>query len=371
MVGLSNLRMRSQILRRDLISPIGLEFADAQLNLVQLQQANPPLIKAYASLPYPIERAELLQSATAMKAFMKQALGAAAFSGRKVVAALPAADVRILSVSYQLKPNETDEQAITKLIKERIGEDLAQFVIDYVPVRTESSSDRRAMVLISERSTVVRYLDLLRKAGLEVEALEISPVAIRRLVSTLIDASEVPQNVLVINAGVTHSFLTMVSGQRLLFDQEIDFGEQALLEHVAVALDVEYEVARQIIAQYGVNPNQATHAQPQWIDDTATINPVLSIVRPHFVNFVAEIKRAIMFASSETRGAAVTHAYLMGSLGRWRGADALLSSLADLQVMTPAPLPFAGSDQEAHMHAPEPDLVVAAGLALRGLVEHA
>jgi type IV pilus assembly protein PilM len=354
-----------------LISPIGLEFADAQLNLVQLQQAKPPLIKAYASQAYPIERAELLQSASAMKDFIKQALQGASFAGRKVVAALPASDVRILSVAYQLKPNETDAQAITKLIKERIGEDLAQFVIDYVPVRTESSNDLRAMVLISERSTVVRYLDLLRKAGLDVEALEVSPVAIRRLVSALIEAGEVPSNVLVINAGANSTYLTMVSGQRLLFDQEVDFGEQALLEQVAIALDVTPEIARGIIAQYGINPSQQVQASPQWVDDTASVNPVLSIVRPHFVNFVAEIKRAVMFASSETRGDAVERAFLMGSLARWRGAEALLSSLANLEVSVPAPLPVADPDQYVDATLPHPELVVAAGLALRGLIDHA
>ena len=127
--------------------------------------------------------------------------------------------MRILSVTYQVKPNETDDHAIAKLMQERIGDDLGQFVIDYVPVRTESrDGDRLALVLLSEQRIVMAYLELLDKAGLDVVAMEVSPVAVRRLVSTLIAAGDAPQNVLVINTGEHKSYLTMVSGQRLLSD---------------------------------------------------------------------------------------------------------------------------------------------------------
>ena len=47
----------SQVKHSPQLSPIGLEFADQCMNLVQLERAHPPLIKAHASLPYPLERA--------------------------------------------------------------------------------------------------------------------------------------------------------------------------------------------------------------------------------------------------------------------------------------------------------------------------
>jgi len=372
MASLAKLRLGPQSGRRDLISPIGLEFADEGVNLVQLQWAHPPLIKAHASLPYPVERTELLKSAPAFKGFLKQAISLGPFTGRKVVTALPTDDVRSLSVTYQVKPGETDGQAIGKLMEERVGEDLGQFVIDYVPVRSEvREGDRLAMVLISERSTVVSHLEQLRKVGLEVTALEVSSVAIKRWVSTLIGAGEAPQNVLVINVGKHKTYLTMVSGQRLLFDQEIDFGERAVLDHVSLALDSPRDVTYEIVLRNGVHPGLYDRSVPGGIDDTRSFNMLVTIVRPQFANLVAEIRRAVLFASSETRGGSVGHAFLMGGFARWPGADALLSSLTDMPVAIPLPLPIAsdlGEDAEAQPH---PELVVSAGLALRGLAADA
>ncbi len=364
-MGPLSLRLRPQSSRAALVSSIGLELADEQLNLVQLQAADPPLIKACASLRYPVARAELRRSVPAFKSFIRQALGSAPFAGRKVVAALPVADVRILSVTYQIKPNETDDQAVAKLMEERIGEDLAQFIIDYVLVRGDSAGgDRRAIVMLSERTTVIGYLDLLRKAGLDVVALEVSPVAIRRLVATLIAADEIPQNVLVVDTGERKSHLTMVSGQRLLFDEEIDFGEAVLLEQIGLALDVPHDVARGIVFRHGVHPDDTVKMLPVGLEDTRSTNTVLTIARPHFVKLVTEIRRAMLFASSETRGSAVGHLLLTGGIARWPGADALLRSLAELPVTIPQPLGFASnSGRHDELH---PELVVAAGLALRG-----
>ncbi len=371
MSGMASFRLYrgSRAKRRAQLSPIGLEFADTCVNLVQLQQAHPPLIKAYASLPYPLERAELLQSPAGLKSFLKSTLSSGAFSGRKIVTALPVEDVRILPVTYQVKPNESDDHAIATLMQERVGDDLGQFVIDYVPVRTESrDGDRMALVLLSERSIVMAHLELLRKAGLEVIAMEVSPVAIRRLVSTLIAAGETPQNVLVINAGEHKTHLTMVSGQRLLSEQEIDFGEGPVLEQISVALDAPREVAREIIFRHGLDPKGMARVAMEEVDETRSSNAVLIIARPHFSKLVAEIRRAMLFAASETRGGQIGHAFLMGSVARWPGAAALLSQLADMPVTIPEPLPFSseleiGADTKSH-----PELVVAAGLALRGFI---
>ncbi len=59
----------------------------------------------------------------------------------------------------------------------------------------------------------------------------------------------------------------------------------------------------------------------------------------------------------------------MGSIARWPGAAALMSHLADMPFTVPQPLPFATdlrADTETH-----PELVVAAGLALRGFIDDA
>jgi Tfp pilus assembly PilM family ATPase len=304
-----------------------------------------------------------MDSPAGLKSYLKQILKSHGFAGNRVITALPSEDVRILSVTYQVRQGQSDDSAIGKLMQERIGDDLSQFVIDYVPIRTESrEGDRLAMVLLSERSTVINYLEQLRKAGLVVEALEVTPVAIRRLVSTLISAGDVPQNVLVINTGESNTHLTMISGQRLLFNQEIDFGEGMVLDQISVALDSPPDVAREIVFRQGLNANSG--ARPEGVEDTASTNTILTIVRPQFANLVAEVRRAVLFASSETRGGEVGHAFLIGAIAQWPGAAELLSKLADLPVSAPRPLSLA--DESSDDGLARPELVIPAGLALRG-----
>lgn len=365
MPSLAGLRFRSQTRPRARLSAIGLEFAEHRLNLVQLEHEQSTRIRAYASTPYPMERSELLSSPAALKVLLKQCMRQAPFKGRRVIAALPTEDVRILTVTYQARSNESDDHAIARLMRDRVGEDLAQFVIDYVPIRMESrDGERLAIVLLSERNKVIRFLEHLRLVGLDVKALEVVPVATRRLVSMLIGAGALPENILIINTGAEKTSLTMVSGRRLLFEQTIEFGELAVLDEVAAALDTPRDLAREIVFRRGLSAERG--AEIQGLEDTSGINAIHMLVRPFFSTLVGEIRRAALFAASETRGSTVDHACLMGTLAHWPGASELLGQLAEMPVSILRPLPFAdpaGTAEEARIH---PELVVAAGLALRG-----
>ena len=368
MASLAGLRNVAQRSLRTRLSPIGLEFAEDRLNAAQFAHGEPPVLRAQASVPYPVARAELLRSPAALKGFLKQIFKTHGFSGRKVVTTLPSEDVRVLSVTYQVRQGQSDDLAIAKLMEERVGEDLSQFVIDYMPIRGEShDGDRLAMVLLCERGAVVTYLEQLRKAGLDVEALEVNLVSIRRWISTVISADETLQNVLVVNTGATKTQLTMVSGQRLLFEQQVDFGEDPLLAQVSMALDTPQDVTREIVFRRGVHPTAEATAAPGDIDDTLSSNMILTIVRPQFSNLVAEIRRAVLFASSETRGGDVGRVYLMGSVAQWPGAADLLESLAAMPVSIAGPV--SSNSAPGTKSEPMPELVIPSGLALRGFAD--
>jgi Tfp pilus assembly PilM family ATPase len=175
------------------------------------------------------------------------------------------------------------------------------------------------------------------------------------------------QNVLVVNTGATKTQLTMVSGQRLLFEQQVDFGEDPLFAQISMALDAPPDVTREIVFRRGVHPTAEATAAPGGIDDTQSSNMILTIVRPQFSNLVAEIRRAVLFASSETRGGDVGRVYLMGSIAKWPGAADLLESLAEMPVSIPGPAVSSGVP--GSRSEPLPELVIPSGLALRGFAD--
>ncbi len=354
-------------------SPIGLEFGADGLHMVQLGWAShgKPVVRAQVMVPYAVRRQDTLNSPAAVKKLIKQALAKAPFKGRRVVTALAAEDTRLLSVTYQTRAGEDDSAAIGKLMAERIDDDLAQFVIDYIPVRTEArDGERLALVVISERNKVIAHLELLRKAGVEVEALEIAPVAIRRAVSTLIAGHGPSKDVLVINVGDTATHLVVVSGRRLLFEQQIDLGVSQLTEALTDALDLTPELALELIAKHGLRPAGDAAARENQLQETGHFSPVSEILGPRFRGLVNEIRRALQFAATETRGGQMAEAFLLGPIAGWPGATDLLSELTGLDVRIPPCLSkVAGVANETA--AGSTGAMIATGLALRGAPDDA
>ena len=252
------------------------------------------------------------------------------------------------------------------LLSERIDGELGDYVIDYMPVRSdESAADRLAIVALAKREAVLGYLEVLRKAGLETRRLEIGPAAIRRLVGAMSPEGR-HENVVAINFGRQATYITVVSGNRLLFDQEVRFGESGLLEKIAAELDMPVDSVRTLVDSNNIAPGPVpVNAGAGDIDVAGTLQ---EIIKPMLQGLTEEINRVMVYTASQTHGEAVSRIYLMGSLARWRGMDDLLNSLVKLPVETiPDPLKnFGRQDKPSGTRHARPEIAVATGLALGG-----
>ncbi len=360
--------------------PIGIDFSLESLHLVQLQadSGQRPSVRARASVTFDGPRQDILKSRMLFRTLFKRALGSGDFHGRKAVIAIPSGMFRTMSVNYQSSAGEGREAAaIVGAMNKRLDGDLSDYVIDYLPVRNRSKGDERlALVAVSERQPVIELLELARGAGLDVQALEIGPVAISRLVGAL-SLQSGSGNCLVINSGRRASYLTLISGSDVLFDQEVAFGESSLIRQVADTLDMNEALARDLVVKTGVRsdipPRVDGTAVESAIEESGLIATMSEILKPQFMQIVEEIKRVCLYAAAETRGGAVGQIYLLGSIARWPGSGALLSSLTGTQVSKISD-PLASfrnaSDESISPSATTPEIVVATGAALRGMQEH-
>ena len=340
------------------VGPIGIDFGLEAVHLVQLETADgdSPIVRARSSLPFETPRQEILANPQLFKSLIKKAMSADSFHGRDVVMAVPSGMFRTLSINYQAGGDHDDATQILKIMQHRLDGDLSDFVLDYLPVRNRSKNDEKlALVAVSEREPVVKLLEAARRARLNVDALEIGPVAISRLVGALSEVSDY-KNVLVINSGRQASYLTLLSGDDLLFDQQVNFGENELIHVLAETLDMSEEMARDLALRAGV----------ERVGDT-----VAQIVKPSFLQLAEEIKRVCLYAAAETRGGSVSQIFLLGSIAHWPGSETMLASMIDVAVSkVPDPLaPFEKSGAVADSAVPSaaPEIAVATGLALRGI----
>lgn len=354
------------------IGHIGLECSLTEMHLVQLEADSTGRISlhAMASVPYPCSYDELLESPKVMRGLVRQALASDKFQGHKVISTLPSSRLQIMPVSYHAGSGKSDDEALLTLLADRLEGDLTDYVIDYIRVRSEQhAEERQAIVAVAKREFVISYLEALRKSGLETLHLEIGPSAIRRLIGAM-SADNEYENVLAINFGRTASYITVLSGARLLFDQEIRFGEQDLLDRISENLDMPEESVRTLVNEHSLDPQSIdTGSAPRNLD--ADISSALQeIVKPAFLKLAEEINRTLIYTASQTRGESVSRIFLLGGIARWQGSDALLNSLVQLEVETvPNPLqPFGIPPSAAGTTRPE--IAVATGLAMHGLTEH-
>jgi len=362
----------------DAVGPIGIDFSLEQLHLVQLKGFSDgrPQAHAQVSLDFGCARREVLSNPLQFRSLMKRALAADRFAGRRCVIAVPSGMFRTLSINYRAGSSKAQEDAaIVRLMQGRLDGDLSDYVIDYLPVNNRSKGEERlALVAVSERQPIVEFLELARKSGLDVEALEIGPVAITRLVSTLAMQGD-GGNVLVINSGRRASFMTLVSENDLLFDQEVAFGENALIEQVAETLEMTEDMARNLVVRTGVRSGASMSEGDSVTGDPGLADTLSEILKPRFLQLVEEIKRACLYAAAETRGGTVSQVYLLGSVARWPGSDEMLSRLTGTRVQkVPDPLSMLARDAGAVSSsastaaaAPSSEIVVATGAALRGM----
>ena len=351
---------------------IGLDLGSHSIHLCQLRSEshNRYTILAKASIGFQGSRQQLLDSPKAFKQLLAKATKGKKFKGRKVTAIMPPDDVKIMLLTYKANITHVDAE-ILKMLSQRVDGDINDYVVDYLPVRNNKSDDEHiVMASVARRDKVDRLLHTLTSAGLEVHSLDIGPAALKRLVSSLY-TDDVKNNVLLINIGDKTSYLTIVSGRRLLFDQPVQFGCLQLLQEIADSLDVSLEKAQDLIHEHGlqaVDPAQQMNGLVSHSDISATL---LEIIKPTFLQLVEEINRVLVFTASETHGEPLSRVFLLGCIARWPGAQELMMSFLDIKVpkvQTEFYQVFSdANDKTARWVDHLPEMAIATGLALRGL----
>jgi len=361
--------------------PIGFDLGLEKLNMVQVHRAaGHPAIHAAASEYHDSSYDELLTDPKAMRALLRKIWKSQPFRGRRVVSSLPCSKLRLIFLNYHQGQQHSEDQAILNALQRRIDTGLDGFVIDYTPIKPEISdqAERTALVAMARQDDVEDYLELLRGCGLHVDALEIGPVAIRRLIGQ-ITYRQGPQKILAINFGTEKSYLTVIWNNDLLLDREVGFGMENILTAIAKSFDIKNKLALEILHKYGLA--EAQQRVPAIIgladDDLGDVeirNALADILQPSFVKLAAEIRDVLVYVASETRGGAVEQIFLLGSLARLSGIDEIIDRLISIPVATINPFYGIAVENAASSLedlGPMAGIAVATGLALRGEGKHA
>ncbi len=311
---------------------IGLDIGASQIHMCQIR----PLehgrfsIIAKTSIEYSGGRKALLAKPRQLKGLIGQALKDNNFKGKRVAALMPWEEVKIILLTYKANVSDVDSEVV-KMLARRIDGSIDDYVVDYVPVRSNPSDEEHMVVAtVARREAVDQLLQALISCGLEVDSLDVAPTALRRIVSALY-TGHAAENVLMINTYRDESYLTVISGRRLLFNQSVPFGEALLLDNIVRELDVSIESAHALITDHGLAKQPLAVAIDAEVE-TDISSTLLEIVKPCLLDLVNEINRVLVFTASETHGAPVSRICLLGCIAQWPGAQQVLLSLLEFDA---------------------------------------
>jgi type IV pilus assembly protein PilM len=343
--------------------PIGIDFGSSGIRLIQFCQRGSelePVASAFVSVSN-----EIRNSARQTRTLLRKELRRHGFVGREVVACLPPDDVKIIMISYLHQSGKQDEELIVQRIAERVDDDINNYVIDYMMVRPQvkDGQERSVLVAMAHRDSVLSYLEYLRKAGLAVKLLEIEPTAIRRLI-TAQHGQDHTANLMTVSMGHTHTYITVLSGRRLIYERDVNFGEQRLLELLCEELELNEIEARSMLVRDQEPAVDSSGDEPA----ISVTDALYAVLKPLFMELREDINRAQLYAASETRGMPVEHVYLTNLVATWRGIEGFIDSLIEVPVSVL--LPFEGFDHALNLPTDvDPRGALVAGMALHGLTE--
>lgn len=316
------------------VSPIGIKLGMDHGHFTQFELSENKLRLAAAAIaPYPIPVDELLAKPREFRHFLKQTCYQQGFSGKQVITSVASDKAKLILAHYEVQKDQSDVEALLSAIKDRLRGNLSEWLIDYLPIRQESSnaSERSALVAVVNKQDTIEYLESFRRAGLHVQALEIGPIAIRRLV-TMLTRKLPSHNNLILNFGSRASYITVLWDKRLILDREVPSSKERMLNQLSRQLDITLEHANNLLTCHGFTQTHTSATSGNNALAVDVNSAVIEILKPAFIELVSEINRALVYTASETRGGRVDQIYLVGSICSWPGADQFLQNLLSIPV---------------------------------------
>lgn len=226
-------------------SYLGLDIGQAGIKIVELknEKGRARLVTyAYAALPTEGFDKALGEDMDKTAAFIKKMIDKAKCTTKMAVAALPISSVFSSIISVPGSTDKEIQDAIKLQARKLIPVPLEEVSLDNKVIDTEAGEGKkkvtRVLITGAPKSLVQRYLDLSKKAGLELISLETEAFAqIRSLIGK--DRS----SIMVIDIGAMRTNISVIEKGIPFLNRSIATGGMAITQTISKTLSIPYEQA--------------------------------------------------------------------------------------------------------------------------------
>jgi len=266
------------------------------------------------------------------------------FRGTRAVVHLPPRNIFSFPIRFQVGTTETVEEAIVRESKEHLPFPIEEAIIDYPSIVSLQSGDAdtyKATIIAIHRDHLHRYLRVLKRAGLSVDAVDFGVSALLRLHTHLYETIHNPT--ILCTIGHAQSLLSAVTKDRILVQHDIHWGIQPLLEKILrnLAYFDNNAKAKIMVKQYGLlyedqerGDNGSGFAED--ITTDSICRALYQIITPYMEELINALHRIVGYVrAEETTGGSI---YLYGQASFIRHLDHYLEKRLNIPITLVNPL---------------------------------
>lgn len=347
---------------KKLSSVVGIDIGSQSIKVAEIKlQGRDPVVTALGVVATPegaVDHTGVYNS-DAVAMALKQVLGETGVtSGQAVVSIAGQTSVLVRTLDVpRMNPTELKEHMQWE-INRNIPFAESTVVSDYQPLPDEdpTSPNMEVVMAIAPQSAVDTMISCVKKAGRQVAAIDVEPLALARSIQMSYDDTLHGQTVCLIDMGARTTAINIYKSGRLMMPRQIPIGGEMFTKAIADGLSVTTAEAEQIKVEKAWIPDSAasaastagataafqpynpfsdepaaagdaggatpadpgkTTSMPAPIAGDAETTKIYNAFSPVLEEFVAEIRRSIDYFKS--RGGDVSHVELCGGGTRLKG----------------------------------------------------
>jgi type IV pilus assembly protein PilM len=347
-------------------SAIGIDIGADALKMVQFcSRSGGRNLVAARRVEAPLPAGDEPGDAAAATKTLRRALASAGFKPGRAVVTLPAADVAVRPLTLP---------AGKKDVAEMVRAEAAGFLdcspdealLDHVVLgEAKAAGERHLEVLAAavRKDQALRMLDVLARAGVVAEAVDIAPLALCRLLLAVVGNTDGAAAAVDIGAHATHAIV--MDKRELRMSRLIELGGDTFTQAIAAGLEIAPAEAEALKRQHGAGLDGRSAPGTDGAEAVKIASIIHDILRDPIGSLASELSRLLRYFAAQNQGRRVERVVLFGGGASLKHLDTILAEQLGIEVSVGAPIRQITGDAAEADGGNEGAFAVAAGLALR------
>lgn len=389
-----SLRERMSRLLSPKIEAVGLEVGTSALKVVELRAGNPPTLGAMAVRPMPpgLITEDEVTDPQGLAEEIKALFHEAGIQRRYTVTAVSNRQAITRNIHVPRMTVAELDEAIRWEAERYIPFPIDEVVLDYFvldnPEDVEEGGQLEVVIAAARLDEVSQQVEYLKQAGLEPHVIDVKPFSLLRALRGSLHGEHLTKQTLssenfteaneigvVLEIAASTSTVTLVRGQRVLMNRNINVSGDDFTTAVQRAFGLDFDSAEDVKIEYGTAtiPTEDEEDLLNFDAKREQFSPsrVYDALRPVLVELTTEIRRSLEFFRVQSGDATISRMLVAGGGAKLRGLPEAIGDALGIKVELGDPWLSVTVDENRfdthYLRNVAAEFAVPLGLALRGV----